>query len=731
MPKLKETVDRVHSARQSVMSVFKDKWTKMQQNSDFVRLDQYSAAQLSKMVKQNRVPYVLDYINSSINILQGIQRDKRTEIYYLPVEPGDSLRVEILNLTKDSQLRRNDFMYVESDVFKDGIIEKVGAVGYEWSLEKNKNGALKIFRIPPRQLLWDLNAREYNKADGMWCERDRLITKDELSTLYPDHKKQIMKMSFDFDSLQDAGFSTDYIQEVYDPKNGWLYLMEHYYKTYKKKFFIRNLTNGLIDEVYYDTQKDVDEEIRERLQEYEQTINEALARAQSMTLPPPPPQFDTIKDTYPVITKACVAGELGLEEEELAEPFFPIDIYHPYFHDGDWWCPVDVQKDAQRYFNKMFSMIDHWIGTQSKGLLTGRTGADPNEKARVKSAWASTGGFVEVENPNDYQVKESKGPAPQLYSQLELARQNLEDNSGGRNFMGKKETASESGIAVQTRIEQGGLSGFVLFDNLRRWKQSVGEKVAWYLTTYMTVPQIARIEGEELVQETLAKLQNTEAQGWFEKDPIRPGVGYLSVNTGEHNTLEQLKVDVVVDEARWSANRSSSILNQLNAAMQSNPGLANTFPPEEMVDLLQLPYSTKEKIKERMKQMEAQQQALEQAKVLPPPSISASLGDIMKLPPQAASEMLFKAFGVKMDPREIQNPDIVKAEIDIAKTKADLQMKGQSHEQDLIMKSQTHSQQMQQGQQKMAFDHVKGLQTLALKEEASDAAAKNKNGDGR
>jgi hypothetical protein len=725
MPKLKETVDRVHSARFSAMSTFKEKWVKMQQNSDFVRLIQYSSDQLAKM--KNRVPYVLDYINSSINTLGGIQRDKRTEIYYYPVEPTDSLRTEILNLVKDSQLRRNDFTFLESDVFRDGIIEKVGGIGYEWSLEKNKNGALKTFRIPPRQFMWDLNAREYNKSDAMWVERNRLITKSELATLYPDNRKQIEKMSFDFDALQDAGFNTDYIQEVYDPKNGWLYLIEHYYKTYKPKFFIRNLTNGLIDEVYYDTQKDVDEEIRTRLQMFEQSINEAMARAPSMMLPPPPPQFDTIKDTYPVITKCCVAGELGLEEDELKEPFYPIDLYHPYFHDGDWWCPVDVQKDAQRYFNKMFSMIDHWIGSMSKGLLLGRTGADPSEKKRVREMFSTTGGFAEVENPNDYKLFESKGPAPQLFTMINVAQQNLEDNSGGRNFMGRKETASESGVAVQTRIEQGGLSGFVMFDNLRRWKQAVGEKVAWYLTTYMTTPQIVRIEGDELVQETLAKFQNTEAQGWFEKDPIRPGVGYLAVNSGKHNTLEQLKVDVVVDEARWSVNRSANILNQLNMAMQSNPGLAQTFPPEEMVDLLPLPYSTKEKIKARMKELAAQQQALEQAKVLPPPSISASLGDMQKLPPNAFAELLFKAFGVKMDPREVQNSDILKAEIDIAKTQADLQMKGQAHEQDMIMKSQTHSQQMQQGQQKMAFDHVKGLQTLAMKEEA----ANKKNGDGR
>ena len=309
------------------------------------------------------------------------------------------------------------------------------------------------------------------------------------------------------------------------------------------------------------------------------------------------PEFEVFPDKTAVYKKITVCHdtlfptENGETTESLDEPFYPIDVYHPYWHDGDWWCPVDILKDGQRFFNKMFSMADHWIGSMSKGLLLGSS-KNPEEEKKVQQMFSTTGGYAHVEDVENYHLFESRGPAPQLFEMLGIARQNLEDNSGGRNFQGKKETASESGVAVRTRIEQGGLAGFIIFDNLRRMKISLGAKMAWYLTHYMTYPSVIRIEGEELVQATFEQMQKSEtSKNWFRKNPFRPGVGFLDVNTAESNTIEGLKVDVNVDEARWSVSKSLSILQELNAAMQSNPLLAQVFPPETMVDLMPIPFS--------------------------------------------------------------------------------------------------------------------------------------------
>jgi len=682
----KDKVEEVHIARQAAYRTFKEKWDQMQDNSAFLRLNQYSATQLQKMSEQKRVPYVLDQINAAVNTYQGIQRDRRTEIFYYPVEESDAVPCEVLNAVKDATLSQNGFVYTESDVFSDGLIQKIGAVAYEWSTEKNKNGALRIMRLRPRELMWDLNAQEFDKSDAMWMSRYRMFGRDELINRFPWLRKKIEGMSFfTGQEAQDLGLKEDYLASLAEDDSKWVALIEYFKKVYEKRYFVQNIVSGYVDDVYFTDKRKAEEDIKERLAKYQGQIAEIAAQTGKM--PPPPPQFEVIIDTLPVIKKITVChdtlfeSEDGSLEQTLDEPFYPIDIYHPFWHDSDWWCPVDVMKDGQRFFNKMFSMADHWVGVMAKGLVIGQS-SDPEEEKKVQQAVSTVGGYVHVKDVNNYKVLESKGPDSRLFELMGLARQNTIDNSGGQNFQGRKETASESGVAVRQRIEQGGLSGFIIYDNLRRWKMSVGTKMAWYLTHYMTAPQAVRIEGEELVQQTMELMQSSEASSnWFKPNPMRPGIGFLSVNTDKLNSLEGLKVDVNVDEARWSVSKSTAILADINAAMQSNPLLSQTFPPEAILEYLPLPFSAKEKARQRMKQLEEQQMQLEQAKATKPPSVSLDLGDVTKLAPEVSAQILDKFYGIQADPSQMVDKEAEKSQMEMA-------MKIQSAQLDMQTKSQ-------------------------------------------
>jgi hypothetical protein len=709
----KDKVEEVHIARQAAYRLFKEKWDQMQDNSGFLRLNQYSATQLQKMSEQKRVPYVLDQINSAVNTYQGIQRDRRTEIFYYPVEDSDSVACEVLNAVKDATLAQSNFVYTESDVFTDGLIQKVGAVAYEWSREKDKNGALKIMKLRPRELMWDLNAQEYDKSDAMWMSRYRMFGRDELINRFPWLRKQIENMAF-FTGQEavDLGLYGEYLESLSDQDNKWVALIEYFKKVYESRYFIQNVVSGYIDTAYYEDKKSAEKEIEKRLAQYQEEIaNQAPQMGQ---MPPPPPQFEIFKDTTPVIKKITICHDTlfktedGSLEETLEEPFYPIDIYHPFWHDSDWWCPVDVMKDGQRFFNKMFSMADHWIGTMAKGTLIGQS-TDPEEEKKVRDTFSSTGGFAHVKDVENYKMFESRGPNPQLFTMMDMARQNLVDNAGGQNFAGRKETASESGVAVRQRIEQGGLSGFIIYDNLRRWKMSVGAKMAWYLTHYMTVPQVVRIEGEELVQQTFDTMQKSESsKDWFKANPMRPGIGFLKVNTNPMNSLEGLKVDVNVDEARWSVSKSAAILADINAAMQSNPLLAQTFPPEIILEYLPLEFSAKEKARVLIKKNEEMRANLEQVKATKPPAVSLDLGDVSKLSPEIQVQMLQKFYGIQADPSQM-------VDMEQQKTQAELQMKGQSHQMDMQTKMQ--GAELEAQKKMMGLEHQKQKNQIDLEKQ--------------
>jgi hypothetical protein len=733
MPQVNETVARVHQARQSVHRTFKTKWEQMQQNSEFIRLLQYSSDQLKKMDEQKRVPYVLDFLNSAMNTFQGIQRDRRTEIFYYGQEPGDEVKCEVLNAVKDSTLQQNNFIYKESDVFQDGLIQKLGAVEFEWSKEKNKNGALNILVIPPRQLMWDLNCNEFDKSDCTWMSRYRLFGKRELENRYPDRVKDIDQMPFfageDFDDLGIT--NRDYLETILDIELGALALVEFWEKKYETRWFIQDKTTGFIEGLYYDSEKDADKEIREMIQK-----SEAMFVAQGVQ--PPESTLKSFSDKFPVISKSEVAGELAfMEEETIEEPFYPISYYHPFWVDRDWYSPIDVVKDGQRYFNKMFSMADHWIGTQSKGLiLYNESRVDLVVAQRVKDAFNGTGGMVGVPDIEDFKEFKSQGPAPQLFSLLDLAHNQIVENSGGKNFQGRKETASESGVAVRQRIEQGGLAGFVIYDNLRRWKMDVGQKMAWYLTHYMTYPTVMRIEGEELVQETMQKFNQVNAGNWFKAHEIRPGIGYLQVNTESKNTIENLMVDTIVDEARWSISKNQSILQEISIAMQSNPNMAQVFPPKTMVHFMNFPFSVKQEALREMDRMQKQLEQRQQMELQKPPTVSASLGDAEKLPPEAFAEFMQKFFGIQLDPSQVQNPDVLKTKMDAAKSvmqmhldkekhNQQMQMESEKHQQTIVQKTQDMQMRAMEGARDFVQNHAAGEQKLSHAERTQQLKEKN------
>jgi hypothetical protein len=499
---------------------------------------------------------------------------------------------------------------------------------------------------------------------------------------------------WDGDDTISISVDRDYVNAVLNHDLNVVALIEFFEKKYETRYFIRR--GGFVLPLYYDTEKEAAAAAKEAIEK------EAARFTAAGIIPPPPEAVKIFPDKFPTVKKTCIAHETLFSEETIDEPFYPISKYHPYFHDGEYWSPLDVQKDGQRFFNKMFTMADHWIGTQAKGLLLIDSKAPKQEREVVKKTFSTTGGAVDVSDVENYKLMESKGPAPQLFSMLGLAQQNLSDNSGGKNFMGKKETASESGIAVRQRIEQGGLSQFVIYDNHRRWKIDVGTKLAWYLTTYMTYPTVVRIMGDELVQETMQKFQQT-GMNWFKTNSLRPGVGYMEINTGEHNTIEGIKVDVIVDEARWSVSKNQSTLETINGALQSNPLFAQTFPPEVLLELIPLPFSEKEKARRRMKELEERTAQLEAAKAIKPPNVSLDLGDVEKLPPGVAAQILMQYFKVQADPSQMQSKDGEKAKIDIMKSLMELQIKEQEGQLKLRQKAQEIGLGSIQGEQKLGF----------------------------
>lgn len=642
----RDTLDRVHYARQAVSGYFNDKWNAALENARFFRLQQYSDSQLQKFLKDKRVPYVLDYMTNAINTYIGVQRDTRTDILYRPFKKDDEVRIELLNIVKDNALNSNNFTYLESDIFQDGLVEKTGCYGMEWSTLDNPVGELKIYRIPPRQLTWDLNRREYEVEEGQWVSRTRLYTKKELSVIYPEHEKEIMALSLDSGYFDDLGLDETYFKQIVDYELGAVALIEFFEMEYKDRQFLFDRGRQEFIETVYNGKQEAEKairEIRNRFEQQEEKIQqivaqkaqEAQSQGQQAPQAPPkldPPELEVITRKYRVIKKSEIVHDMVVKDSEITDlQHFPYTTYHPYWHDGEWWGAVDTFKDPQRFVNKMFAMIDHQIGTGSKGLLLIDEDVPEEQANKIINNWSKTGGAFRVRGAkNNYQFIPPTGFDPRLIDSMQVALNAMLQKAGGANFMGGKEGAAEAAAAIRQRIEQGGLSHFMIYDNLSRTKRSLAEKILWYLTTYQKASQRIRVEGQEVTQ-----LAQQAFPQWFE--PSRSSeYGFLTINTDRANTISGLRADIVIDEARHSTTRNQAVLAQLGEVMQSSPMMAETIPPQLILELTDIPASDKLKWKQWVDLL-MQKRLQQQHK---PPTLTAKLENVSLLPPEVQPQFL-------------------------------------------------------------------------------------------
>jgi hypothetical protein len=229
-----------------------------------------------------------------------------------------------------------------------------------------------------------------------------------------------------------------------------------------------------------------------------------------------------------------------------------------------------------------------------------------------------------------------------MFSILDRVDNNFNDSLGGANQSGLKETASESGRAVMARQAQAGLDTFNALDNMRRTKQNLAVKIAWYLSNRITDARKLRITGDTM------SMQQLKQTGLIEPSPTRPNVGYLSVNTKPENTIYGLEVDVVVDEAQHSPTKNMSTINQLTDAFKSGL-IRDPIPAEAVIPLFNLPQSVEA----------IWLKSIEEAKQSGPKEPPASPISIkyVDLTPDAQEQAL-ASLGIKADPTLLMHKDV-------------------------------------------------------------------------
>jgi len=628
----KDILNDVLLAEESALGEFEERWKVASRNAEIYGLDHWESKDKNRIIAQNRIPYVFDRISHAMNTLLGTQRDTRFDIRFYGRNREDELKAEILNAQWKYYSDVCDYIHVESDVFQDSAVGGYGVFGVDVDRKSDYRGNLKVKRIPFDQLIWDKSFRQYDLSDCYWMDELCFYRKDELKKYNPDKADFIDLIGTEGNWIPKN--KNLQLSRWYKPDKELIGVHKFYERDWQRKYVIWQKGKGLPEEMPYDSEEDASAEIQRRNQTMLGEAGQMMMQA-GMSLP----EFEVLPIEVPIVKKSEVVINGVLKEPEIFDMgSFPFSVCFAYFHDGNYWSVIDRLKDPQKFINRMYAQIDHWIGTMSKGLLWVDPHTPDNEVNLIKETFGKTGGVIQTKYMP--QLIESKGPAPQLFSVLDRVEAGVEDQMGGANFAGLKQTASESGRAVLARQAQAGLDHFIPLDNLRRTKQNLGEKIAYLLTKEMTEPRTYRIIGDTL---SVKAMQN---QGILQPS-IRPNVGYMNVNSDESNTVRDIEVDVIVDEAQHSITKNQSTLSSLVDLAKSNM-LPGPMPPELIAELSDLP--------ESMKQVMVQHyQALAQQPKEAPMKISGSYKD---LPPDVKMQILTE-MGFQVSPGGVAIKEVI------------------------------------------------------------------------
>ena len=557
-----------------------------QEDYDFVAGKQWSEADKQRLAESGRPAITINRIKPLINVLSGYQRLNRYDIDFLPRTSDDidicQVRKGITKYVLDTCRYDNE----ESTAFLDAAIGGLGwlDVGYKFN-EEGTDGEAFVRRLDPFGVYVDPESHKTDFSDAKFICNAKWVDKDELSSVFPEHKAEIDAQYALYDTEERTdGREADPLWYKKDMQK--VRLVECWYKVREE------------ESLYYLKDGQVIPQEEMDIQYFLQGLVEGQRTAQ--------------------ITKVRVCSffdRVLLEDIESPYkhgdfPLVPITCY--YYGVGDLPAGfVRDLKDPQREINKRRIQELHILNTSGNG--GGWIEADamtPEQEAEFKKHGNVPGHFQKVRPQalTDGKIQErTVAPIPAAVIQAESqATEDLRAISGlNEALMGTDIPSSASGRAIELKQKQAITHIAPMFDELRRAKQQVAYLLwgkrgkAGVIPQYYTEDKVYRVEGTNGQQFIHVNQQI------IQQDPLGNTI---------HRTLNDLsqgEFDIIVSDTQASTTQRQAQMWGLVDAVK-NLGVPGDMVFDIILDLSDLP--NKEEIKQRWQQRQqaSQQQAQQQ-----------------------------------------------------------------------------------------------------------------------
>jgi hypothetical protein len=156
--------------------------------------DQWSDADREVMEASGRRAFEFNEIQETIKSALGFQLQNRVDITFVPRGGGATQDVATTLSKVVRQISdNNDYRWLESQVFADGLIEQRGYFEMRMNFDDSMLGEIRISHLDPRDVIPDPDAKHYDPDKWDRVTVTRWMTLDEIEALYGKKKRSALE----------------------------------------------------------------------------------------------------------------------------------------------------------------------------------------------------------------------------------------------------------------------------------------------------------------------------------------------------------------------------------------------------------------------------------------------------------------------------------------------------------------------------------------------------------
>ncbi len=549
--------------------------TNATEDYEFYAGKQDTAEVEAELIEQKRPNTVYNEIKPKVDMLVGAAAQMRQAPTLVAVGNEDEPMVEVQNGVFKHYRYKLKIPRKEINCFEHAVKGGRSLLFFYLTGENPFNPEITAKCIRGKGFWIDPDSIEYDLSDARFVFMDKWLDKEEISALWPD---------FDGTSLSQ---NAPDIPSFFNQDRKKYRLVECWYRKMVRFYWFVNPLTQQPDSLEEGDWKRFAKAIVEGI-----PVGQNEDGSPKMLQLPAPPEHKVVAAKR--VFYAIFSGNQILEEGRSPYKFnsFPCVLFGAYKNDEEnsWFGAVSMMKDPQRGLNTMRRQLMYLLQTAPKGILIHEAGIIVNEDEYDKRSSEPNFRLVVMQGRADAShIRFSEQPQiSPVYGQLDgVYSQSMKDASGIQDpFLGIQTTSREAGTALKMRQDANVGVLYVLFDNFRESRIEAGKILLSMIQQYVKEPEVARIEGPNGMQVLQANTQmNPQLQGF--------------------NDLSFGKYDVRVDESPEYITSRMTTLQLLVDFSQNNPG---SIPVDIILEYANLPFSTKQRVREYQKEQAAIQQ---------------------------------------------------------------------------------------------------------------------------